>query len=177
MLPYQILYKRIRLIRILLPLLVIGLVSAYVFGPARWIHNALGLEYHLMAELVIFGSLGPLFAFILLDLVARWMEERQTSDLQAKVLEETRLEVYHNRILSDDALQAIFAASIQLDSLRKHTPDLSPEACRAVEEANRALYRAIKPLRSHLEKPSTGKQINSVALKLTRTGDLPVGDK
>ena len=177
MLPYQILYKRIRLIRVLLPLLVILLVSVYVFGPARWIHNALGLEYHLMAELVIFGSLGPLFAFIMLDLIARWMEERQTSDLQAKVLEETRLEVYQNRLLSDDALQAIFAASIQLDSLRKHSPDLSTESCRALEEANRALYRAIKPLRSHLEKPGSGKQINGIALKLPRTGDITVGDK
>ena len=173
MLPYNILHKRIRFLRVALPLAVVVLVSLYVFGPARWIHSSLGLEYHLMAELAVFGSLGPLFVFLMLDLIARWMEERETSELQAQVLEETRREVHQNRILSDHALQAIFAASVQLASLRKQAPNLPPDASQALDEANHALSRAVKPLRNYLEKQATRKNGNGISLYKPVVGDFP----
>jgi signal transduction histidine kinase len=152
MLSFYTLYKRIRFLRVALPITVIALVAVYLLGPARWIHNSLGLEYHMLVELIFFGSLGPLVAFLVLDLLSRWIEERQTSELQARVLEEARADAHRTRLLSDNALQAIFAASIQLASLRKQTPDLPPEASQALDEANHALQRAVHPLRSYLEK-------------------------
>ena len=173
MLPYIILHKRIRFLRVALPLAVVVLVSLYVFGPARWIHSSLGLEYHLLAELTIFGSLGPLFVFLMLDLIARWMEERETSELQAQVLEKARREVHQNRILTDQALQAIFAASVQLASLRKQAPDLPSDANRALDEANRALNRAVKPLRSYLEEPVNQNNGKSISFYKAVTGDFP----
>lgn len=173
MLPYVILHKRIRILRVVLPLAVVLLVSLYVFGPARWIHSALGLEYHLMAELAVFGSLGPLFVFLMLDLIARWMEERETSELQAQVLEEARREAHQNRVLSDNALQAMFAASVHLASLRKQAPNLPPEASQALDDANRALGRAVKPLRNYLEKQLVRKNGNSVAFYQPVVGDFP----
>jgi signal transduction histidine kinase len=173
MLPYKILYKRIRILRVVLPLAVVVLVSLYVFGPARWIHSSLGLEYHLMAEMAVFGSLGPMFVFLVLDLIARWMEERETSELQARVLEEARLEAEHNRLLTDNALQAMFAASMQLASLRKQIPDLPPEANKALDEANHALGRAVRPLRSYLERRPTKKNSGGPSLFTPVVRDFP----
>jgi signal transduction histidine kinase len=164
MFPYKILYKRIRFLRVALPITVIVLVATYLLGPARWIHNTMGLEYHMLLELIFFGSLGPLFAFLVLDIMARWIEERQTSELQAQVLEAARADAHQTRMLSDNALQAMFAASIQLASLRKQIPDLPPEASQALDEANNALHRAVQPLRSYLEKQPAKRNGSSALL-------------
>jgi signal transduction histidine kinase len=161
MLPSKIFYKRIRFLRVALPIFVILVVAVYLLGPARWIHDSFGIQYHMFVELIFFGSLGPLVAFLVLDLLARWTEERQTSELQARVLEQARADAHKTRQLSDNALQAIFAASMQLASLRKQMPDLSPEASQALDEANHALQRAVQPLRSYLEKePETATSSN-----------------
>jgi signal transduction histidine kinase len=99
-----------------------------------------------------------------LDIMARWIEERQTSELQAQVLEAARADAHQTRMLSDNALQAMFAASIQLASLRKQIPDLPPEASQALDEANNALHRAVQPLRSYLEKQPTKRNGSSALL-------------
>lgn len=173
MLPHYILYKRIRFLRLALPTSVIALVAIYLLGPARWIHTTFGLEYHMLVELIFFGSLGPLVAFLVLDLLSRWIEERQTSELQARVLEEARADAHRTRMLSDTALQAIFAASIQLASLRKQMPDLSPEASQALDEANHALQRAVHPLRTYLEKKPTKTNGSTTYLIKPLSGEFP----
>jgi hypothetical protein len=154
MLPYEVIHKRIRFLRVAMPIIVVALVALYLFGPARWIHSSLGLEYHMLVELIFFGSLGPAVVFLLLDLLARWIEERQTSELQARFLEEARADIQRTRLQSDNALQSVFAASMQLASLRKQLPDMPQEANQALEEVNFALQRAVNPLRCNLEKQS-----------------------
>lgn len=159
--------------RVALPIFVIVLVAVYLLGPARWIHNSYGIEYHMWVELIFFGSIGPLVAFLVLDLLARWIDERQTSELQARVLEEARADAHQTRMLSDNALQAMFAASMQLASLRTQVPDLPPEATRALDEANHALQRAVYPLRSFLEKQPAKVNGSTACLFRPVSGEFP----
>jgi hypothetical protein len=114
-----------------LPTTMVLLVVGYELGPARWIYETLGYRYHLLAEIIIFASLGPTLAFIVLQLLRRWLEERETSDLQAHLLARSRAEAEGSRQLNDDALQELTAQ---------------------VEQTEDALQDAVGQLRSHLLK-------------------------
>ena len=142
--------RHLGLLRWLIPGGLMLLVIAYELGPARWIAGRLGFTYHLAAEILLFGTVGPLLAFILLDFLSRWLDERDTSDLQAHLLAQTREQVQTGHRLCDDALQALFAAGAIIASL-KPDPESSPELAAHVQTAEQQLSQTIKNLRRHLE--------------------------
>ncbi|HSM57341.1 MAG TPA: hypothetical protein VK879_14410 [Candidatus Sulfomarinibacteraceae bacterium] len=132
------------------PLFLFVLVVGYQLGPARWIHTNLGYQYHLAAEIIVFGTAGPLLASGTLYLLRRWLEERDTSELQAQLLEISREQARRNRKLNDDTLQVLFAAGAMLDTLKAADPSLDPELLERVEVTEEALQEAVAELRSHL---------------------------
>lgn len=132
------------------PLAMVILVVGYELGPARWIHQNLGFSHHLLAEILLFGTLGPALAFGMLQLFGRWLEERDTSELQAQLLARTRAEAEGSRQLNDDALQVLFAAGMLIDTLKTGNEALPPEMLAQVEETEQALQDAVAQLRSHL---------------------------
>lgn len=134
------------------PVAMLVLVVGYELGPARWIHMRFGLNYHLAAELLIFATLGPALAFVLLQLLRRWLEERDTSDLQAALLAQTRAEAQGSRQLNDDALQVLFAAGVLIDTLKAGNQSLPPNLVKQIDETEVALQEAVAQLRSHLLK-------------------------
>jgi hypothetical protein len=73
---------RVRWLRRILPVGLLLLVVIYEIGPAYWIHDALGEQYHFLAEILVYGTVGPVLAFLLLDLLDRWLEERETTKLK-----------------------------------------------------------------------------------------------
>lgn len=133
------------------PLAMFALVVGYELGPARWIHMNLGYRYHLAAELLVFATLGPALAFTILQLLRRWLEERDTSELQARLLAHTRAEIKGSRQLNDDALQVLFAAGMLIDTLKAGNDEALPPSLRTqVDETEQALQEAVAQLRSHL---------------------------
>lgn len=132
------------------PLAMVILVVGYEFGPSRWIHHNLGADYHLGAEVLLFGTLGPALTFGLLQLLGRWLEERDTSELQAQLLARSRAEAERSRQLNDDALQVLFSAGMLIDSLKTGNDELPPEMAAQVEQTEQALQDAVAQLRSHL---------------------------
>ncbi|MBI4768852.1 MAG: hypothetical protein HY784_00175 [Chloroflexi bacterium] len=106
-----------------MPVGLLLLVVVYEAGPARWIHDRLGDNYHFVAEVLFYGTTGPALAFVLLDFLGRWLEERETSELQAQVLAQARERAKISHQLSDDALQTLFAASALLTSLESSLPE------------------------------------------------------
>ena len=140
-----------RWLQFLVPAALVLLVVAYEIGPARWLHDRLGSEAHFVAEILVYGSVGPVLAFLLLHLLGRWLEERETSDLQARVLAQAYEHVRIGRKLGDDALQALFAASMLLASLKSSLPDPPPEAASNLLDIQRSLDSAIRRLRDHLQ--------------------------
>lgn len=150
MLP-AILSGRGRLLRWTLLLAIIILVATYQFGPAPWIHDDLGDGYHFAAEILFYGAAGSALTTLLLDFRGRWLEERATSELQAQVLAHARELTRTSRELSDEALQALFAASTIVTALKLILPDLPPRKASALHEAEQALDRAIQQLHSYLQ--------------------------
>jgi signal transduction histidine kinase len=153
-LPLPALQRRFGLLRWLVPAGMLLLVVAYEIGPARWIHERLGANYHFAAEILVYGTIGPVLAFVLLDFLGRWLEERETTELQAQVLARAREQARLSHQLSDDTLQALFAASMLLTSLESSLPALPPETATRFRETQAALNQTIQELHARLRNDS-----------------------
>jgi len=143
----------------MVPAFLFLLVVIYQLGPARWIHTRLGHHYHLAAEIIVYGTAGPFLALVLIHLVRRWLEERETSDLQSQLLDHARAEAKRSRELNDDALQVLFAAGAMLDALKAAHPARDDELLQEIERTEEALQTAVKQLRSRLlqvDAPTSG---------------------
>ena len=147
--------RRLDVLQWLLPGALLLLVVLYELGPARWIHDRLGDTTHFVAEILVYGSVGPLLAFWLLRLLGRWLEERETSELQAQVLAEAREHARVTHDLTDNVLQSLFGLSVLLTSLKESLPGLTPDAQAQLEEAEQAINRTFQQLyanTSHLRR-------------------------
>lgn len=145
------LFRLARSMRWISPLTFFVLVILYQLGLAFWIHQNIGHELHFVAEILFYGGGGALMAFLLVDFFAKWREEKETSDLQAQVLEQTREYLINSRRLSDSALQTLYAASVYLASLKPAT-EFPPNGTHyGLQDTEDALDRAIQQLRDHLE--------------------------
>lgn len=152
--PRQLLIRFRRhfsLLRWLIPGTLMLLVIAYEAGPARWLHNWFGYPYHLLAEVLLFALVGPVLAFVLLDFLWRWLDERDTSDLQAQLLVQAREQTQRSHRLCDDALQALFAAGTLIATLKAAQLESSPELIVQTEAVEQELSQTIRYLRRHLE--------------------------
>lgn len=139
------------LLKWLVPASLVFVVVAYELGPSRWIHDGLGADYHFVLEILVYGTVGPALAFLVLHFLDQWLQERETTELQALVLAHARERARISRELSDDALQILFAASTLLATLKTAAPDLPPESVAALRETDQALSNAIQQLRDHLQ--------------------------
>src|SRR5258708_10090934 len=147
--------RRLDLLRWLVPAGLLVLVVVNELGLARWVHLRLGDAASLTLNILIYGSVGPLLAYLLLTLAGRWLEERETTALQSQALHLARAQVQRDHDLTDDALQTLFATSLVLDTLTDSLPHVSPEAAARFHEAEQAVNRAIDELYA------TEKQIKS----------------
>ena len=111
--------RNLRLIKWLIPLGLVLLVIVYEVGPSRWVYNGLGFTYHLVAEIFLFGTVGPLLAFLLLEMLSRWIEEKETTEVQANLLAEAKMKDREVRQLSDDTLQVLFATSLLIATINR----------------------------------------------------------
>lgn len=137
-------------LRWLVPLTLVLLVIAYEIIPARWIYIEFGFAYHILSDVVIFGTVGPILAYLVLTFVDRWLEEKETADLQATVLAKARADANASRQLSDDAVQVLFASGTLLELVKEACPDLPEETAVQLNTMEQALDSAIQRLRSHL---------------------------
>jgi signal transduction histidine kinase len=153
---FQKLRKHIHWLSWAAPISLAILVILYQIGPARWIHEAYGIRYHLYAEILIFGTVGPLLAFLVLHFVWRWLEERETSELQSQVIDKVREQVDISLTLSDHAIQSLFAASILLNSYKQSLPELPSETVKALDETEQALQQIVRQLRGQLQNHPAG---------------------
>lgn len=140
------LHRRLGVLRWLAPLGLLLLVVLYELGPARWIDSQFGGAYRVVGGILMYGTVGPVLAFLSLRFLDRWLEERQTSELQAQVLARAREQAQITHDLTDDVLQTLFALSMQITALRASLPPLSPEAEAQLSAADAAISRAVQQL-------------------------------
>ncbi len=155
--PLSIIRRRLGLLKWLLPAGLLFIVVAYEIGPAQWIKRNIGDTYDFWSEIVVYGSIGPLLAFALLHFLGRWLEERETSDLQALVLAQARQQAELGHQLSDDVLQSLFAVSTLLASLEAHASELPPDAQVQLRKAQATLNQTVQQLHAYLQESPNGK--------------------
>jgi signal transduction histidine kinase len=152
----SIIRQRLRLLKWVVPIGLFLIVAIYEMGPSRWIHNSVGDTYYFLAGILVYGTVGPVLAFVLLDFLGRWLEERETSDLQAQVLARARQHALLSQQLSDDVLQSLFAVSTLLASLDATESGLSTQAHARLRDAQSALNLSVQQLRAYLLKNPNG---------------------
>ena len=136
--------QRLGLLRWLVPVGMFLLVVVYEVGPARWTLAQFGPTVHIIIDLTVYGVLGPALAAMLLDLLGRWIEERETTAAQSVALNQARQRAQLQRDLTDDTLQHLFAASALLASLEAHAAELPADALAHIQTTHAALEAAIK---------------------------------
>jgi hypothetical protein len=139
-----------RLLRWALPFAVLFLILVYELIAAGWVHNRIGFSYHAIAEILFLATLGPIAAAFFARLFERWLDERDTSDWQAQLLDTAHANSRLSRQLNDEALQAIFSASLVIEALTALNPDLPPELRDQADGATRALGDVNRRLHAYL---------------------------
>jgi hypothetical protein len=148
--PLTALRRRLTVLRRVVPGALLLVVLVYEFGVARWIQGAYGDQTHFLVETALYGTVGPALAYGLLLMLGRWLEERETSDLQAAILAEARERARVRLQITDHALQALFAANALLFTLEASETNLSEGKRASLGEARRALERSIEELNRRL---------------------------
>jgi len=143
--------RQMHLLHWAVPLTLAAFVVFYQLVFASWIQDTFGVQAHNIAELLIYATGGPLLAFLVLDYLGRWIQERETSELQAQILAETRENLLLSRELSDDALQTLYAVSVVLTSLESTLRESSPRSARTLQETEEAVEGSMNRLREHLQ--------------------------
>src|SRR5574341_759052 len=161
--------QRMNVLKVVVPVSMFALVVVYEFGPARWIYYAVGDTYHFLAEILFYGTLGPALAYVVLEVLGRWLDERETSDFQSRVLAKAREQAKVSDKMSDDALQALFAATILLSSLETALPELPPETVAQLRETRQALEQTILRVSAYLrDKSALDGEAGSQSVKIGR---------
>lgn len=76
--------RRIKTLRIILPLGFAAVAIFYQFGVASWVHDQYGEELHYYVEILFFATVGPLLAYWVLTLIGRWLDEKRLAEEQAR---------------------------------------------------------------------------------------------
>jgi len=146
-----LLRRRVYVLMRVIPVGLLMFVLIYEFGLSSWIQTHFGSSAHIITDIVIYGLVGPVLAYLVLHFLDRWLEERETSELQSQLLIQARQRAQTSAELSDTALQTLFAASILISSLKSGSAGLLPETKIDLARTEESLNRAIQQIRNHLE--------------------------
>lgn len=127
-LPLPALRHRLDWLQWLLPAGMLLAVAVFELLVAPWVTARWGLPTARLAHVALYGLLGPVLLFGLLRLARHWLEERETAELQARVLAQARAHARQTHDLTDDLLQSVFGLSILLGSLRAQLSSLPPDS-------------------------------------------------
>lgn len=143
--------ERLSRLKWILPVAMAVLVLSVELLEAFWYRGGV-LGYEFVVDGLVYGTAGPLLVFWLLDILQRWLAERETSALQARLLARAQEHLRDSHSLSDATLQSLFATSLYLNDVYQHVEDLPPQAREELDAAHHALDAAIRDLRDHLVK-------------------------
>ena len=89
--------RKIDTLRWVIPGMMVIAFMFYQLALARWVLNEFGLSARLLLEVLLYGVVGPLLAFVALTLISRWQSEKELK---------VKMALEHN-----DRLAAIIQAS------------------------------------------------------------------
>lgn len=142
--------RKIGVLKWFIPLGLVVTVIIYEVGPSRWIYNRYGFNFHLTVEILLFGTVGPVLAFLMWELLSRWIGEKETADLQANMLAKAEQKDREIRQLNDDTLQVLFATYMLISAIKTDAYDLPQATMSQIEVTEKALDESISTLRFYL---------------------------
>lgn len=160
--PIAALWQRINLLKWMVPVGLTVLVVLYEGLISPWFQSWFGTANHGALDVLVYGTVGPSLAFWSLHFFGRWLEERETSELQASILAQAREQARRNQEFTDSTLQSLFATSLMLQSAQSHSADLPADVAAQLQITQQALDQTIHSLREHLLKQP--KHLHAVGL-------------
>lgn len=142
--------RQLKLLKWFVPVGLILLVILYEVGPSSWIYGQFGFGYHLLIEIILFGTVGPILVFVLIELLGRWIDEKETADLQAELITKAQNKEAGIREIGDDTIQVLFATSLLLSTLKSRKDELPAETVAYIDATEQELNNTIIRLRSEL---------------------------
>ncbi len=79
--------QRLRLFRWIIPLSFALVSILYQLVVADRVSREFGHETHLVIEILFYGSVGPLAAFWVIQLIKKWLEEKEFAEIHARQIE------------------------------------------------------------------------------------------
>ncbi len=124
MLPAKI-SGRLRLLQWLLPVGIAFMVAAYQIGPARYVHEHMGMWPHFVLEISFYGTTGPIGIWFMLRVIRRWLEQKEEAEAQVYRLNvELQQRVDERTRELREKNEALAAANRQLQELDRLKSEL-----------------------------------------------------
>lgn len=142
--------RQLWLLRWLIPVSLALVVVSYELIISRWTFQQWGFSNHLIVEISVFGTMGPLLAFVLLELLGKWIEEKETADLQSPLLAKANEKEQIGRQINDTTIQVLFGTSLLMSKIKVEGSNLPAETIRQIERTESALNESMELLRTHL---------------------------
>ena len=80
--------QRISTLRWLLPIALAILSVIYQLGPAAWVHDNFSHDLHYIVEIFFYGLVGPMFVYMAVGQISRWLEEKEHVEYLARTHEQ-----------------------------------------------------------------------------------------
>ncbi|MEK7439873.1 MAG: ATP-binding protein [Chloroflexota bacterium] len=80
--------QRISTLRWLLPIALAILSVIYQLGPAAWVHDRFSHDLHYIVEIFFYGLVGPMFVYMAVGQISRWLEEKEHVEYLARTHEQ-----------------------------------------------------------------------------------------
>lgn len=80
--------QRISNLRWLLPITLAILSVIYQLGPATWVHDHISHQMHYVVEIFFYGLVGPIFVYMAVGQISRWLEEKEHIEYLARAHEQ-----------------------------------------------------------------------------------------
>lgn len=142
--------RQLGILKWLIPVGLALVVVAYELVISRWTFQNWGFNNHLIVEVSVFGTVGPLLTYMLLELLGRWIEEKETADWQSRLLAKANEKEQKSRQINDATIQVLFGTSLLMSTIKSDGSNLPDATIAQIEKTEKALNESIELLRTNL---------------------------
>lgn len=142
--------RQLRILKWLIPVGLALVVVTYELIISRWTFQSWGFNNHLIVEVSVFGTVGPLLTYVLLELLGRWIDEKETADWQSRLLAKANEKEQKVRQINDATIQVLFGTSLLMSTIKSEGSNLPDKTIHQIEHTEAALNESIELLRTQL---------------------------
>ena len=74
--------QRIRILRWVMPLIIVAVVVVYQLGLASYVHNVFNPTAHILVEIAFYSVAGPVVTWLTLKRIGQWLGEKDEAEKQ-----------------------------------------------------------------------------------------------